>query len=598
MRNIGTMAKVFIIVAAMTILLAVISIAGYRTAGDITYAMQDMFENYAKPAMWITDVKALAIQNRRMFGRTVYNLDDAEMRIVERTTEENRVKIAQYFADYEKTLTAAGSTKEKQLYQEVSKIRADVLKLQDEALQAGQSKDPLRIQAIIERMGVDGDITQAEGALVGKLDELATFVSQAAEDVQNQSVRDARNAQRLILIISLVSVLLGVALAVLISRQITVPLHNIQTTITHFADGDLRVQFDTKGRDEVSAMSRNLQEMSGVLGGVIGQVNVASRDISESAHDFSAMAEETNASVEEFRSNVEEMGVNLDQLAAASEEVNASVEEVAAGAQATAEKGTDIARRVEEAMTAGNKGIEAVRNVVTGIGKVAESSTTATNAVTSLGDTARQIQGFVAQIGGIADQTNLLALNAAIEAARAGDAGRGFAVVAEEVRKLAEDSNVAAQNIAKLATGITGEIDTIVALSQENVSSSNTAKDLSNDTENAITDMVEHLRGIAASTQDLAAVAEEQAASSEEIAEAVQGMATKIGSTAEAGENIRSGIAEVAAASERVASNAEGLSKLSGDLMQQLAFFKMEESAASLKESGLKALAPARTRKS
>ena len=593
MRNIKTMNKILILVAVMVVLLVLVSTVGYRTAGSITYEMDDMFENAAKPAMWLMDVKALEIQNRRLFSRAVYGLSELEMRTIRTATTANRAQIDKYFADYDKTIKE-DSLEEKKLYQEVVRIRSNADKVHDEIFRAGESGDPAQERAIIERMSVEGDITILETSYVAALDNLAQYVSEMAEGIARDCIDEAKSAQSMILVISIVSILAGIAFAILISRQITVPLTRTQKTIAEFAEGDLRVLFDTKGRDEVSVMSQNLQEMSKVLGGVIGRVNEASFNISESAHDFSAMAEETNASVEEFRSNVDEMSSNLDTLASASEEVNASVEEVAAGAQTTAEKGTDIARRVEEAMSAGDRGIVAVRNVVSGIGKVADSSAAATEAVTSLGDRARQIQGFVAQIGGIADQTNLLALNAAIEAARAGEAGRGFAVVAEEVRKLAEDSNVAAKSIADLAALITSEIDTIVSMAQESVSDAGNAKGLSSETENEIGSMIKYLHEIANATQDLAAVAEEQAASSEEIAEAVQGMSTKISDTAQAGENIRTGASEVAAASERVAQGAEGLSNLSAELQEQLSFFKIDEDGGSKVKEGRARALPAR----
>ncbi|MDL2263272.1 methyl-accepting chemotaxis protein [Synergistaceae bacterium OttesenSCG-928-I11] len=575
MRNISTMKKILILVAIMLALLGVVTFMGYRTAGMIVDASIDMYENAAKPAVWIADVKALAIQNRRYFGMAI-GANDARMRNVENVTRANRDQIQKYFADYEKTIKA-DSAEEKRLYAEVTKARTDVNRLQDEVLAAAKGSDAAKKAEMIERLDTEGDITKAEGDYVALLDRHTNFMMKMADDINDAAASEARSAQWMVLIIAGIATILGVAFAILISRTITVPLARAQGTIGEFAQGDLTIHFDMKGTDEVAVMSKNLQDMSNVLVEVIGSVNEAGRNISETAHEFSAMAEETNASVEEFRSNVDEMAGNLDSLASASEEVNASVQEVAAGAQTTAEKGTDIARKVDDAMTAGDKGINAVRSVVQGIGRVAESSTAATGAIMQLGDRARQIQSFVSQIGGIADQTNLLALNAAIEAARAGEAGRGFAVVAEEVRKLAEDSNVAAKNIAELAGTITSEIDTIVSFAQENASDSNNAKDLSTQTEEEIKHMIDYLHDIANATQDLAAVAEEQAASSEEIAEAVQSMSSKINNTATAGENIRSSVGEVAAASERIAQGAEGLSSLSAELQERLSFFKMEE---------------------
>jgi methyl-accepting chemotaxis protein len=396
--------------------------------------------------------------------------------------------------------------------------------------------------------------------------------------------------------IAVAAIIFTIFMSFFISRMITRPINSMKEKIALFSGGDLTVSFESVGRDAIAQMGCELDRMTSSLRDVMNAVKGAGGKISDTAQDFSAVAEETNASVEDFRSNVDEMSVNLGGLASSSEEVNASVQEVAAGAQTTAEKGTDIARKVDDAMNAGDAGMSAVRSVVDGVSRVAESSTAATAAILELGNRTRQIQNFVSQIGSIADQTNLLALNAAIEAARAGEAGRGFAVVAEEVRKLAEDSNIAAKNIADLASQITSDLDNIVTFAQENSADSNKAKALSADTETAIESMIAFLRDIATSTQDLAAVAQEQAASSEEIAEAVQGMSTKINDTAHASENIRTRVSEVAAASEKVASESELLSGLSSNLQEELSFFKLGDNAFSNKRGaqGFKALASAR----
>ena len=170
-----------------------------------------------------------------------------------------------------------------------------------------------------------------------------------------------------------------------------------------------------------------------------------------------------------FRVNVDGIGSNLNALAVTGEEARASAGTVAAGAQSTAAKGADIAGRTDSAMEASKSGMKALRQVVKGIEKVARDVSEFARSIQELGARTHQIQNFVAQIGGIAAQTNLLALNAAIEAARAGEAGRGFAVVAEEVRKLAEDSNAAAKNIANLADTISGDLEKVVGVSQNNL---------------------------------------------------------------------------------------------------------------------------------
>jgi methyl-accepting chemotaxis protein len=529
------------------------------------------FENYTKPAINIALARSNVQANQKNVLKIVLAKDPEMIKNFEEDFRQKRATNSEIFANYEKTVL---DEKEKELMGSIRAQEKKLQKLQDDTISLGQANKDVEAQGKffeeLEPISVEYAKT---------LTSLSSHLVERTDKMQDDAVSFSKKESVTSSIIAIVSLLVTTLMSIFIARLITSPLYNIKTKIGRFATGELNIDFSDSGRDAISQMSNELEKMTNALRSVVIGVREAGENISASSQNFSAMAELTNTSVGEFRVSVDEMSSNLTSIASSSEEVNASVEEVAAGAQTTAEKGTDIARKVDDAMSVGEEGMNAVHMVVDGIGRVAESSASSTSAVLELGNRARQIQGFVSQIGGIADQTNLLALNAAIEAARAGEAGRGFAVVAEEVRKLAEDSNVAAKNIANLASTITSELDAIVKYVQENESDSNNAKELSNKTANAISNMIDYLKDIANSTQDLAAVAQEQAASSEEIAEAVQNMSTKISSTANAGENIRAGVMEIASASEKVAGGAERLAGLSDDLHKELSFFKADEAA-------------------
>jgi methyl-accepting chemotaxis protein len=586
-KNFRTSVKILLLVLLMIVLMLVISITGYRTSGSIAASMNEMYDNYVMPAIWVSEAKALAIQSRRLVLSLINAEEKAEKDSYEQRIEENRKEASDLLSKYEQTnLTAL----ERQYLSDLYSIRDKVAKLRAQAMEWG--RDPSRAHELNELMRSGGEISNAEAEYIAAFEKLVDLLIKMCEDTNVHSQSAARSGTMQIAVSSIVALLLGLAFGVLISKLITGPIAKIQTSVESFADGDLVSKFPAVGRDELAVMGRGLQSMADNLREIIGSVKEASGNITETAQEFSALAEETNAAVEEFRANVDEMGSNLNTLASTGEEVNASVEEVAAGAQATAEKGTDIARQVDDAMSAGESGMSAVQRAVNGIDGVVKNANEAAQSVQELGARTRQIQSFVAQIGGIADQTNLLALNAAIEAARAGEAGRGFAVVAEEVRKLAEDSNAAAKNIEELAKTITGDLDRVVNISLDNAKASQGAMDLSRETEAIISSMISYLKAISGATQDLAAVSQEQAASSEEIAEAVQNIATRVASTAEAGENIRAGVGEVATAAERMAKGAESLSGLASNLQDMLLFFKMDEDAVGKKprESRLRAL--------
>ncbi|MDR1943726.1 MAG: methyl-accepting chemotaxis protein [Synergistaceae bacterium] len=571
-KNLRTMLKILFLVFVMVALIVAVALSGYRTSKMIAASMEDMFVNNAAPAIAMTGAQSLAIENRRLLLSLISAENSAMADDYERRIDGNRVKISAIISKYENmNLT----TEERNLLEELKTKREAASDKRNEAIAAFKKSGGA--SELDARLRNTGDVGVAENAYVETFEKFVTILAKYSEEANAEAQRMAGYGAVKIVTTSLTAIFAGIAIGAFIARLITGSINKIQKSVKLFSEGDLVSSFPTVGRDELASMGRGLQDMAVNLRSIIGAVKDASNHITQTARDFSALAEETNSSVEDFRANIDDMGMNLNVLASTGEEVNASVEEVAAGAQATAEKGTDIARQVNEAMSAGQEGMNAVHSVVNGIDGVSRNASETAQSVQELGARTRQIQNFVAQIGGIADQTNLLALNAAIEAARAGEAGRGFAVVAEEVRKLAEDSNAAAKNIAELATTITGDLDHVVSMSLDNAKASKNASDLSRDTERIIDSMISYLKNIAGATQDLAAVSEEQAASSEEIAEAVQNIATKVTSTADAGEHMRSGVGDVALSAERIVQGAEALSRLANGLHELLTFFKMEE---------------------
>ena len=404
---------------------------------------------------------------------------------------------------------------------------------------------------------------------------------------REQFLAPARALRNVILAASLVLALIIVGISFFFARSIAKPIGAVTEILGTRGNLDLRSN-ESKAwllkvtLKEVSGMVQGLDKMETALKETIVSIAGVAKTLGRNAEDFSAVAEETNASVEEARSGAETVGNSMETIAAIGQELNASVEEVASGATTVATRSSEVAEEVESARQAGEAGMEAVQKTVKDmkdqILRVEESA----KATVELGEKAAQIQKIVTTITGIADQTNLLALNAAIEAARAGEAGRGFAVVAEEVRKLAEESNNAAGNIADLASSIASDLLSVKQGAERNMEGTqNVDKHIRNVSEK-ISLIMEALEKISGSVQDLASVGQEQAASSEEIAAAVQDMAGKVNDSAEVANSLRSQMAEVATAAERVALGGEDLAKISADLQNRIGVFVMDDTSGNL----------------
>jgi methyl-accepting chemotaxis protein len=205
-------------------------------------------------------------------------------------------------------------------------------------------------------------------------------------------------------------------------------------------------------------------------------------------------------------------------------EMNSTVLEVARSAGQASEQAALTHSKAGEGAVVVNQ----LRQAIDEVNKVA--ATLQAN-MHSLGSQAESIGGVMTVISDIADQTNLLALNAAIEAARAGEAGRGFAVVADEVRKLAEKTMSATQEVSASINAIQHSTQVNVEEVNNAVRSVTTATKLAESSGEALREIVSLASASSAVVASIATAAEEQSATSEEINRSVEEINQVIGET-------------------------------------------------------------------
>jgi methyl-accepting chemotaxis protein len=271
--------------------------------------------------------------------------------------------------------------------------------------------------------------------------------------------------------IALVAVLIGVTVAILITRGLLRQLGGepvyAATIANHIAKGDLAIEIVTKAGDQNSLLA-SMKEMRNNLAQIVGQIR-------EGAHTIAVASGQIANGNADLSSRTEAQAGSLEQTASAMEQLTATV-------QSNADNAREANKLGATASAVAEKGGGVVSQVVDTMGEINQSS--------------KKIVDIISVIDGIAFQTNILALNAAVEAARAGEQGRGFAVVASEVRSLAQRSATAAK-----------EIKVLIADSVDKVQSGTELVELAGST---MTDVVTSVKRVTGIVEEISVASEEQ----------------------------------------------------------------------------------------
>ena len=287
--------------------------------------------------------------------------------------------------------------------------------------------------------------------------ELGELELKEAQDKAAASHATYESAKTVTIVVILIIALLTVGIGYYFYRLIGGFLSQFLDVSQRVYHGDMTVNLDYDTQDEFGKIASSYNDTLGKIRSITAEIQKIANELTHSAETMSTGVNESAqviTSIAESINGIAELSVsqnrNVDNATSAINNIVTGVNDVAQLAKQTADKANEVGATV-------NQGIEGINVISQHMDRIEHMVSTSADQVDTLGHRSEEIGQIVETIVNISGQTNLLALNAAIEAARAGEHGRGFAVVAEEIRKLAEDSQEAAQHIAELIGNIQDE---------------------------------------------------------------------------------------------------------------------------------------------
>jgi methyl-accepting chemotaxis protein len=371
------------------------------------------------------------------------------------------------------------------------------------------------------------------------------------------------------------ALIVGIVIALLITRSVTKRLKLLVAVSDKVANGDLSKQIEIQSNDELSQLGRSFNSMVAHLRSLIRDIVDSSEQVAASSEELTSSADQTSQATEHITASIQEVAADTEIQTNHSAESANVVAEMTQGIQQIAKSAEEVTASAISANEVATREYEEMQSVINDMASIHTSVSDLEETIKELGAQSEEIHTIVEAITGIAAQTNLLALNAAIEAARAGENGRGFAVVADEVRTLAVQSAESAKKIAETIGSIQEKTARAVHVTAEVSEKVGSGLEAVNVSGKSFAEIRESVNSVANQIQEVSAAVEELLASSDEVTIAMNQISTTSAANSSRTQNVSAAAEEQLASMEEITASSQSLAKMAEHLQEIVERFKL-----------------------
>lgn len=564
------MERLIVLIAILSVAILIVGGVGYFALNKANTALQDMYSRQLKSVQVLNDARTHGRKIQGDIYALMLTTDDQEHKMLAKDIED-RVKLIDQDLQTFEQISARDESKQKlqSIRDDLAKYRSIRTQIMSLAMQ--NKKEEAYALYVAQGRGLSDQFNES-------LRELSADVVKIADETYADSQQEQSTTTKILVIIILAALILAIILGFVIAKQIDTRLKGIVKHLEILADGDFSKEIaksSLEDRSEFGTVSRAVEKMKNNIKALLRNLTETAEHMAASSEELTASSEQSAQAANQVAGSITEVAQGAETQMQATNEAGEIVKQISASIAQVSQNSEQVATFANHTMQTATDGEGIIKRAVTEMQTIKEKTNATSTVISKLEDKSKEIGQIVETISGIASQTNLLALNAAIEAARAGEAGRGFAVVAEEVRKLAEQSETAAEQITALIGEVqssTREAVVFMDANQKEIISGVQAVDDAGSNFNNILGMVSDMnKQIDAITASIVEVTK----GITHVVTAVQGIETESRKASEQTQTISAATEEQSASVEEIASASEHLAQMAADLQKAVQKFKL-----------------------